>query len=80
MHNDYGYRKKEQPTGEEVKNIVAFYSNMDRSNVDVRTDKLLEMTKTGYKKTAMLVFVSTAITSTLIIFSTIFSRNQCRAH
>jgi hypothetical protein len=64
------YQKEEQPTGEEVRNIVKFYWNMQRENINHKHHQLDTEIKKSRKITAILIAICTAVITALVIIRT----------
>lgn len=58
---EFSYRKKEQPTGEEVNSIVKFNRIAVIENLKMQNERTLELLKRSIKITAVLIAVSTAV-------------------
>lgn len=58
---ELSYRKKEQPTGEEVNSIVKFHRIIVVEHLKAQNERTLELFKRSLKITAVLIAVSTAV-------------------
>lgn len=54
---EFRYRRKEQPTGEEINSIVKFNRLMIRNKIDIESEKI----QNQLKITAVLIGISTAV-------------------
>lgn len=64
---ELSYRKKEQPTGEEVNSIVKFHRIIVVEHLKVQNERTLELFKRSLKITAVLIAVSTAVIIAAIV-------------
>ena len=61
------YRKKEQPTGEEVNSIVKFSRLLILNRTKIESAEIQEKIEKVIKITAVLIAVSTAVTIAAIV-------------